>query len=153
MQVVHWPVTQRVAHEWVSHLTNLRLATFTNGETPPMSRVTSEINLVPNPHLCTQRKQPDSNYCPGFSKHWTCLETNCCLPVSKAWNNALSPTDTSPESPLHAQNWRNGLHPPWELLMRWWWDPILHILLEAPSHTALPPARFWYTRSHWAGHK
>lgn len=78
------------------------LATLTDGETPPMSRVTSEVDLVPSPHLCTQCKEP-AIYCPRFSKHWTCLETNYFLPVSKACSNASSPTNTSPESCLHAQ--------------------------------------------------
>lgn len=113
MQLVHWPVTQWLFCEWVN-LTNLRLATVTSGETPPMSKVTSEINLVPKPHPCTQCKEPGSNRCPRFSKHWTRLETNCGLPVSKAWSNASSPADTSPESPLHTQTWRKALHPPWE---------------------------------------
>lgn len=138
MQLVHWPVTQRVICEWVN-LTNLRLATVTNGETPPMSKVTTEINLVPKPHPCTQCKEPGSNRCPRFAKHWTCLETNCGLPVSKAWSNALSPTDTSSESPLHTQTWRNSLHPPWE---NYSWDgngtPAPHPARSSWPHHLLP---------------
>lgn len=102
-----------------------------------MSKATSEINLVPNPHPCTQCKEPGSNRCPRFSKHWTCLETNCGLPVSKAWSNAPSPADTSPESPLHTPTWRNALHPPWENHP---WDgtetPASH-----PARSTRPPPR------------
>lgn len=126
-----WLTSESISQTW--------LASFTNGETLATSKVTAEINMVSNTRLCTQRKEPGSNYCPRFSKHGTSLGTNCCLPFSQAWSNALSPTNTSPEPSLH--------------------EKITHKMVRRPQpphpvRSTRPrcPARFRHTHSHRVAH-
>lgn len=152
MQLVHWPVTQRVICEWVN-LTNLRLATVTNGETPPMSKVTSEINLVPNPIRVLSAKNQAAIAVPGFQniEHVWKQTVAFQFPKHGAMHRVL-PTHLLSHLFTHqAEEIVFILHEriTHEMAMR----PHPHTLPEAPGHAAFSPARFWYTHSHWVAHK
>lgn len=112
MQLVHWPVTQRVICEWVNP-TNLRLATVTNGETPPMSKVTSEINLVPNPIRVLSAKNQAAIAVPGFqnTEHVWKQTVAFQFPKHGAMHRVL-PTHLLSHPFTHQPE--EILHPPWE---------------------------------------